>query len=225
VLELGDAEQHGSFDAFKRHIDGNTLNATWHAGQSVLQVAYKSGKDLMEASFCSDFGQPTETHFAIDPGQQEKAFPVRKLNGQWPYLPPGIDRDTTWAQQGTTGRLEKNGAVLESEAGRKAYLIVDPMSGGVVAYNPLPDPQSWKLTTREGASFFADGKLGLLRLEYRPWSHEVVIDHVPKPDQAGPAMAKRLSIAGLSAAPRVILNGKPVAVSGTAPEFQVPLSS
>jgi hypothetical protein len=222
VLELGDAEQHGSFAAFVRHIDGNTLAATWRAEQNVLEVAYRSGRDLMEASFSSAFGQPSETHFAIDPGQQEKAFPVRRLNGQWPYLPPGIERDTSWAQQGTTGRLEKNGAVLESEAGRKAYLIVDPLSGGVVAYNPLPDLQAWKLTTRDGASFFADGKLGLLRLEYRPWSREVVIDHVLKPDQAG-AGAKRLTIAGLREAPQVILNGRRVEASGMVPVFQVGL--
>ena len=57
----------------------------------------------------------------------------------------------------------------------------------MVAYNPLPDPQTWKLTTRDGASFCADGKLGLLRLEYRPWSHEVEIDHALKPDQTGDA--------------------------------------
>jgi hypothetical protein len=224
VLEMGDAEQHGSFDAFAKHIEANTLSATWHADRNLLEVAYKSGKDLMEASFCSDFGQPSETHFAIDPGQQEKAFAVRKLNGQWPYLPPGIDRDTTWAQQGTTGRLEKNGAVLENESGKKAYLIADPLSGGVVAYNPLPDPQTWKLTTRDGASFFADGKLGLLRLEYRPWSHEVVIDHVLKPDQTD-GTARRLSIAGLPAAPRVILNGRAVQASGMVPVFQVGLTS
>jgi len=52
-----------------------------------------------------------------------------------------------------------------------------------------------------------------------------VIDHVLKPDQAGPAMAKRLSIAGLSAAPRVILNGRPVEASGMVPVFQVGLTS
>lgn len=225
VLEMGDVAQYGSFDAFAKHIDGNTLETSWHADRNVLEVAYRSGKDLMEASFCASFGQPSETHFAIDPGQQEKAFPVRRLNGQWPYLPPGIERDNGWAQQGTTGRLEKNGAVLESEEGRKAYLIADPLSGGVIAYNPLPDPQSWTLTTRDGARFFADGKLGLLRLEYRPWSHEVVIDHALKPDQAGEGVAKRLSIAGLPAAPRVILNGRPVQASGMAPVFQVPLSS
>jgi hypothetical protein len=99
----------------------------------------------MEVSFSSAFGQPLETHFAVDPGQQIKMMPMRQLNGQWPYLPPGIDRDTTWSQQGTTGRLEKNGAVLTSEPGYKAYLICDPRSGGVIAYNPLPDPQAWSL--------------------------------------------------------------------------------
>ena len=199
---------------------------TWHADRNVLEVAYKSGKDLMEASFCSDFGQPTETHFAIDPGQQEKAFPVRRLNGQWPYLPPGIERDTTWAQQGTTGRLEKNGAVLESEAGRKAYLIADPLSGGVVAYNPLPDPQTWKLTTRDGASFFADGKLGLLRLEYRPWSHEVVIDHVaearPGRPRHGEATEHRGAFGAAARYPEWPLESS--AAAAAVPVFQVGLT-
>ena len=153
---------------------------------------------------------------ALEQGDRQAADRLR-------HLPPGIDRDTTWAQQGTTGRLEKNGAVLESEEGRKAYLIADPLSGGGIAYNPLPDPQTWKLTTRN-ASFFADGKLGLLRLEYRPWSHEVAIDHVLKPDQTD-GTARRLSIAGLSAAPRVILNGRPVQTSGMVPVFQVGLTS
>src|SRR6185369_3529159 len=124
------------------------------------------------------------------------------LNGQWPYLAPGIDRDTTWAQQGTTGRLVKNGAVLTSEPGRKAYLICHPGSGGVIAYNPLPDPQAWSLATRDGASFRADGKVGLLRFEYRPWSREVSIDH-----QGGDGLAKRLMISGLEDVPHVTVNG------------------
>lgn len=224
VLEIGDAEQHGSFEAFARHIKANPLNAAWQADRNLLEVSYKSGNDLMEASFCTDFGQPTETHFAIDPGQQEKAIPVRRLNGQWPYLPPGLDRDTTWAQQGTTGRLEKNGAVLTSEPGRKAYLIVDPKSGGVVAYNPLPDPQAWTLTAKDGASFKADGKVGLLRLEYRPWSHEVDITHALKPDQKGDDLARRLTLSGLAEAPRVSVNGRRAEVSGAGPEFQVALT-
>ncbi|MBN9091541.1 MAG: hypothetical protein J0J01_31865 [Reyranella sp.] len=219
VLELGDVHQHGSFEAFQRHIAASTLTTTWRADQNLLEVAYKTGNDLMEASFSTAFGQPSETHFAVDPGQQEKMVPVRRLNGQWPYLAPGLDRDTGWAQQGSTGRLEKNGAVLTGEAGRKAYLICDPKSGGVIAYNPLPDPQAWSLATRDGATFKAEGRVGLLRLEYRPWSHEVFIDH-----QGGSDTAQRLAIAGLKEAPRVTVNGKRVDVPGSAPDFKVALS-
>ena len=146
-------------------------------------------------------------------------IPVRRLNGQWPYLAPGLDRDTTWAQQGSTGRLEKNGAVLTGEAGQKAYLICDPRSGGVLAYNPLPDPQAWSLSTRDGATFKADGKVGLMRLEYRPWSHEVFIDHHGSGDTA-----KRMTLSGLKEAPRVTVNGKRADVTGSAPEFKVSLS-
>src|SRR5262249_55758356 len=131
VLEMGDAEQHGSFEAFARHIKASQMTATWQEDRRLLEVTYKSGNDVMEAGFTTDFGQPSEVHYVITPGQQEKAIPYRRLNGQWPYLPPGLERDTTWAQQGTTGRLEKNGAVLATEPGRKAYLLSDPLSGAV----------------------------------------------------------------------------------------------
>ena len=142
VLEMGDAQQHGSFEAFARHIDAATLKAEWNEGKRQLDVAYRSGDDLLEAGFTTDFSQSNIDHFPIDPGAQERAIPYRRLNGAWPYLPAGLERDTSWAQQGTTGRLEKAGAVLVTEPGRKAYLIADPLMdrrGAVVGYNPLPD--------------------------------------------------------------------------------------
>ncbi len=209
VLEMGDAEQYGGFDAFAEHMKTCELTASWHEGDKRLDVSYRSGDDLMEAGFGTDFGQPTEVHFAIDPGTQESAIPYRRLNGKWPYLPPGLERDTSWSQQGTTGRLEKNGAVLVSEPGRKAYLLADPSSGSVIGYNPLPDPQSWTLTTRDGVTFGADGKLALLRVEYRPRTHEIDIAHAPTPEQNDASMARHFTIEGLSEAPHVTLNGKP----------------
>jgi len=224
VLELGDADQHGSFEAFAQHISANQLTSQRHAGRHQLEIAYRTGNDLMEAVFGAEFGQPSETHFAIDPGQQERAIPRRLLNGQWPYLPPGLERDTTWAQQGTTGRLEKNDAVLVTEPGRKAYLIADPVSGGVVAYNPLPDPQSWTLTTKDGVSFKADGKVALLRLEYRPWLREVEIANALKPGQNGDDLARRFTLSGLAAAPRATVNGRHTDVTGVSPEFHIALS-
>jgi hypothetical protein len=225
VLEMGDAEQHGSFEAFARHIKANQLTATWQEDRRLLEVTYNSGSDTMEAGFTTDFSQPAEVHYVITPGQQEKAIPYRRLNGQWPYLPAGLERDTTWAQQGTTGRLEKNGAVLTTEAGRKAYLLSDPLSGAVVAYNPLPDPQSFVLTTRDGLTLKADGKVGLLRVEYRPWAHEVDISHAPKPDQTGEAMARNFLVSGLARAPRVTVNGRPVDPARVGPDFQFALAS
>jgi hypothetical protein len=224
VLETGDVAQHGSFEAFAKHIAGAELKAEWNEGKRQLDVAYKSGGDLMEAGFTTDFGQSNDGHFPIDPGQQEKAIPYRRLNGAWPYLPAGLERDTTWAQQGTGGRLEKAGAVLLTEAGRKAYLIADPLSGAVVGYNPLPDPQSFALTTRDGVSFKADGKVGLLRVEYRPWDKSVDISHVLKAGQDGNDIARSFTILGLAEAPKVTLNGRPAEVRTAGSAFQVSLA-
>jgi hypothetical protein len=227
VLEMGDAQQHGSFAAFARHIDAATLKAEWNEGKRQLDVAYRSGDDLLEAGFTTDFSQSHVDHFPIDPGAQERAIPYRRLNGAWPYLPAGLERDTSWAQQGTSGRLEKAGAVLATEPGRKAYLIADPLigpgRGAVVGYNPLPDLQAFSLTARDGAMFRADGKVGLLRVEYRPWEKACDISHALKPGQDGDA-AKSFTISGLAEPPRVTLNGRPADVRVTGQAFQISLA-
>jgi hypothetical protein len=179
----------------------------------------------MEAGFTTDFNQPADlTHYPIEPGAQERAIPYRRLNGAWPYLPAGLERDTSWAQQGTTGRLEKNGAVLVTEAGRKAYLLADPVSGAVVGYNPLPDPQAFALSTRDGVRISADGKVGLLRVEYRPWDRHCDISHALKAGQQGSDLAKSFTISGLAEPPRVTLNGHPVEVRTAGQAFQIPLA-
>ncbi len=224
VLEMGDAEQYGTFEKFAAAIKQNELAANWNERERRLEVSYRSGSDLMEAAFGTDFGQPNGPHYVLNPGQQERAIPWRKLNGQWPYLAEGIERDTSWAQQGTSGRLEKNGAVLITEPGRKAYLLSDPVSGAVVGYNPLPDPQSWKLTTKDGASFSADGKVALLRVEWRPWVRELDIAHTPKADQKSSDLARTFLIAGLAEAPKITLNGKPVEARRSDQGFEVSLS-
>ena len=223
VLEMGDVAQHGSFEAFARHIAAAELKAEWNDGKRQLDVAYRSGGDLLEAGFTTDFAQSDNDHFPIDPGAQERAIPYRRLNGAWPYLPAGLERDTSWAQQGTSGRLEKNGALLVTEAGRKAYLIADPLSGAVVGYNPLPDPQSFALSTRDGVKLSADGKVGLLRVEYRPWEKACDVTHALKAGQDGADLAKSFTISGLAEPPSVTLNGRPaqVRVAGQAYRFSL----
>src|SRR5690606_6651523 len=129
--------------------------------------------------------------------------PYRTINGVWPYLPPGIERDTSIAQQGTTGRLEKHGAVLETDKGRKAYLQAEPISGTYVAYNPLPDPTRWSLTVPGGVTVKANGKVGLLKVMLHPESGGVWVDHALKEAQKEHDMASALVMTGLAAPPRV----------------------
>ena len=193
----------------------------------VARRVQEPGLDVMEAGFTTDFSQPSESHYVITPGAQDKAIPYRRLNGQWPYLPPGLERDTSWAQQGTNGRLEKAGAVLVTEPGRKAYLIADPLigpgRGAVVGYNPLPDLQAFHLTARDGTVLQADGQVGLLRVEYRPWEKSCDISHALKPGQEGDA-ARSFTISGLAEAPRVTLNGRPANVRIAGQAYQISLT-
>ena len=128
IVELGDVTEYGDFTAFSKRMQANTVSTSWTPHWKLLEVTYQSGQERMEAGFAADFAQ-SEVHFAVVPGQHRKALAYRRINGAWPYLPPGLDRDTTLSQQGTSGRLEKNGAVLVTEKGRKSYLQTDPASG------------------------------------------------------------------------------------------------
>ena len=114
--------------------------------------------------------------------------------------------------------------MLVTEPGRKAYLIADPRLGGaVVGYNPLPDLQALASPRATASCFRADGKVGLLRVEYRPWEKACDISHALKPGQDGDA-AKSFTISGLAEAPRVTLNGRPADVRVAGQAFQISLA-
>jgi len=210
VIELGDVTEHGDFIEFSRRMQTNALTTHWDPRQKMLTVTYRSGKDLMEAGFITDFAQ-SDVHYAVMPGQQLKAIPYRKINGEWPYLPAGIDRDTTLSQQGTTGRLEKNGAILVTEKGRMAYLQTEPSSGIYTGFNPLPDPTSWSLSVPGGVSVVANGKVSLLRVAVQPNENRLWVDYAAKPDQDGAEMARDLLVSGLTQPPTVVRDGKALA--------------
>jgi hypothetical protein len=97
------------------------------------------------------------------------------------------------------------------------------VSGAAVGYNPLPDLQAFSLTARDGVMFRADGKVGLLRVEYRPWEKACDISHALKPGQDGDA-ARSFTISGLAEAPRVTLNGRPADVRVAGQAFQISLA-
>ncbi|QJR11702.1 hypothetical protein DSM104443_02784 [Usitatibacter rugosus] len=206
VLEMGDATEYRDFKAFQAHLRSADLRETWDPAQRLLQVDYRSGADRMEVGFSTSFDQ-YDVAYGVKPGQQTKALPYRRINGQWPYLPPGLQRDSNLSQQGTTGRLEKNGAVLQTEPGRTAYLWTEPASGVFTAYNPLPDPTPWRLDVPGGVRIEARGKVSLLRVSVQPAERRLWIDSAAKPGQEGAQMAKHLLVTGLSDRPIVMRGG------------------
>ena len=70
----------------------------------------------------------------------------------------------------------------------------------------------------------ADGKVGLLRVEIRPWSREVDIAHALKPGQDSAEIARTFTISGLAEAPRVTLNGRTADVRAIGPAFRISLA-
>lgn len=199
VIELGDCTEYADFAAFQAHMQAATLESRWDDVAGIVHLVYRSGADTMELGYNPGWRE----------GSPEPLFPYRRVNGAWAYLPAGLDRDSTLTQQGTTGRLEKGGAVLQCEPGRMAYLQTEPRSATFVGFNPLPDPTCWRLTLPGGQRVEADGRLSLTRVEVQPEQGRVAIDYAAKPDQAGDDMASALLLFGFGeTAPAVTVNGQ-----------------
>lgn len=204
VIEVGDATEYKNFAAFQGHMNDAKMDVKWDDEKKQLDVSYRSGDDLMEAGFRPEYSG----------GGTDALFPFRRVNGAWPYNAPGIDRDSTLTMQGTTGNLEKNGAVLNTEAGRMAYLQTEPISGTYAGFNPFPDPTFWSLNAPGGVTVKADGKLGLARVIVRPKENKMWVDYALRDDQKRDGgMASALVVFGLKGAPTVELNGKAVRAS------------
>jgi hypothetical protein len=201
VIEVADATEFPTFAAFQQHMDTAKLDTQWDAAKIQLDISYKSGSDLVEAGFRPEYSS----------GNTDQLFPYRKVNGAWPYNPPGIERDSTLTMQGSTGKLEKNGATLISEPGHMAYLQTELNTGTYAGFNPFPDPISWSMSTPGGISVTANGKLGLARVVVRPKDNKVWIDYALRDDQETLAgMASAFLLSGFSKAPTVELNGVPI---------------
>jgi hypothetical protein len=208
VIEMGDSQQFGSFQAFQKHMEGAQVESRWEADARVLHVTYESGEDVMEMGFGVEALRPAPPHFGQVPGKHREAIPYRRFNGKSPYPKNGIDRDTTLTQQGTTGRLVKNGAVLRMEEGRKGYLQTDPVSGTYVGYNPFPDLTEWSLRVPGGVEVRADGPIGLAIVSVRPEEGRLRIRQAYRREQLGEEVAERLLVFGMQKPPRVELNGR-----------------
>ncbi len=206
VVELGDESEYGSFEGFREHLSRRALSVAWNDEAGHAEIDYRSGEDRLEMGF-DPWVMPRWNVFT----DTARAPVYRRVNGQWPYLPEGIHRESPWSIQGETGELKKNGYTLRSERGHRTYLLVEPRTGIATAYNPLPDPIFWRLELPTGEAVDADGRLGLLRLQYEPASRTLTVDHRYKPEQEARAdVADALLLHGFAAAPRVVFNGEPL---------------
>lgn len=203
IIELADNTEYADFAAFQQHMRETKLETRWEVAATTLHVAYHSGADTLECGFNTTYTGNTNNNTPTD-----QCFPYRRVNGQWPYLPAGIDRDSTLTQQGTTGRLEKNGAILTCEPGHMAYLQTEPISGSYAGYNPFSDPIFWSLHAPDGVVVRADGKLAMTRVIVRPKENKLWIDYGALPKQTGAELATALLVFGLTGAPTVERNGK-----------------
>ena len=198
VIEFGDVTEHGSFDAFRRHLSRGRLRTRWDEKSSTYHVRWENKGNTLEVGCKTTYRGGATPQF----------FAYRRVNGKWPYLADGLDRDTTLTQQGRTGRLEKNGAVLTCEKGRMAYLQTEPVTGTYVGWNPLPDPTFWSLAVPGGIRVQADGKLSIARIALRPKENRLWVDSARRKDQTQAYMASALLVSGLRRRPVVERNGK-----------------
>jgi len=228
VIEMSDATEYPSFADFQRYIAAAKLQLRWDDAAGVLHTIYKSGKDTVEAGFRPEYDGGWDKNVASD-----RCFPYRRVNGQWPYLPEGIDRDSNLSVQGTAGTLTKNGATLHHQPGLMAYLLTEPISGNYLFSNPLPDPQYLEMTVPTaqpgGIRITADGRLGLLQTLVNPKGNTVDVHYAVKPGQIGDDMATALFVTGFVTAPKVSVNDKPVLVKMAAlngvPAAIIPLTA
>jgi hypothetical protein len=201
AIEMGDRDSFPDIAAFNRHMLASTLEAAREG--EMVRVRYASGGHLLEGQFSTEV-QEIAVHFPIQPGQQGRALAKRLFDGQPMTFPSGIERDTGWSQQGTTGLLEKNGIRLVTEAGRKSYLIATPDRQGVLAFNLLPDPSPFSLRWPDGREIRAEGRAGLLRIEANEAQKTITIDHQPAPGQRPETLARSFTVTGFDPAWKVL---------------------
>ena len=205
AIEVGDEAEYGGVDAFLEHMRTVELEARWVEARRGAVVRYTSGDDVMETKFMPEY---------TGGGNTEEGLRHREVNGAWPYLPKGLERDSSLEQMGRTGELQKNGATLTSTPGMMTYLQAEPHTGTYVGHNPLPDANTFELKLPGGQTITSDGTVELLRVTAQPEENVVHVDHAFDPGVERPeGSATRLLLSGFDSAPRVVVNGEPHAGS------------
>lgn len=216
AVEFGDEKDFGSFEKFQAHMKEAKVSTKWDAKTGLVTANFLSGGDDLQVSreTWEDGGAWTDSIATLVNGKK--------------LLPDGILRDTPLTTMGKSGRLEKNGAILESEFGLMSFLSTAPEMGITTGLNPLPVPSVWSLQAPSGLRLTADGKVGLTQVVINDKTDEITIKHEFSPvEEASDKLAKNFLLFGAKAEPKIVLNGQtaqPVKVAiGTETAWAIPL--
>ncbi len=186
LVEIADAADYDSFAQFRAHLAEMPIEFAWDADERTLRVAWTSNGDAMRLDFRT----------ALERERDNRPWPISQVithasvNGEPPWLPDGLLLDCPLGQLGTSGRLEKAGATLETMPGQSVMLKVEPISGTYIAINPFVDPVPMTLTTPEGVTVRADGQLGCGRICVRPEESLLKVDYHLPPAGGGMGLSR-----------------------------------
>lgn len=208
AVEFADAEEYPDVKAFLKHMREVAVAATVDTAKDVHEIRYASGTTTLEMGAVTT-RQNSDAKMAA-------VFTRRRVNGVNPDLPAGVERDSPFSLQATTGRLEKNGATLRADAGQQAVLQCEPRTGVVLGANPLTDLNDFVLKTPERIEVAAAGKIGIALVTVDAKGGRVAIDHAFLPAQANDAAAaEALLVFGLRPGFVIFLNGTALASPAT----------
>jgi hypothetical protein len=209
VVEFGDTKSHQDFASFQKMLQDAKLDVKFDAGKSLHEVRYQTGKDVLELGVFTTYDPGKGTVDNLAPLNQ--LFAYRRVNGKDAAMPTGIDRDSPFSQQATSGHIEKGGALLASAPGQQALLQWEPNARVVSAWNPLPDLNEFALDLPGGGRIVANGLIGLGCVTVDFSAKTVTVDHAFHGDQAKqPGAANALLATGLDKGARIIVNGTPL---------------
>ncbi len=194
-IQAADTSEFKDAAAFDAHLATGRIDSAWDAAKRQVSLSWMLGSDTMACVFSpsAPIAQPTTN-----------VFPSRTVNGKWPYLAPGLDRECDLSAMGDNGRLEKNGSVFEGKPGRKGSLLTDPVHGIYEAWNPYPEATPLALTLPGGARVETLGRVGITRVTAYLKENRVTLDGAVPAD----GRATVAALCGFAPGLKVQLNGQ-----------------
>lgn len=230
VLEMGDASDSSSFATFRTRILNGSLTVSQSTSSPFrVDIEFTSGGDTLRTQFLPLYNGEANPTLAFPAGSRTVALagsaPTSLYNKT--VLGRPLDIDTNLTQQGKSGELNKNGAIVRLETKATGYLQTEPQSGtslALIASLPDTDFTSWFFSApipvpgHPTVVVTADGRLGLLQVVIqKPTAPggptKIWVTYGLSVAQKGSSLsqvASGLFFAGLSGpVPIVVLNGSP----------------